>query len=192
MKSKKCKQTIYTAGIYPTSVTMSTTISSIATKASESQMNEDIRRRDQKIDDLESEILQLKMQQLKHDHEEDKKLFTLENSLCNINNKLTEVEMINADLRNQLTLSQNIIEKKNEEIRKLKSTLKDQQAVISRETLVFQYKLDELQRQINQISEVRANTTLKRQSANLEQKRNLLREEVERREKDKSAGSNLG
>ncbi|KAG5421299.1 hypothetical protein I9W82_000389 [Candida metapsilosis] len=171
---------------------MSTTISSIATKANESQMNEDIRRRDQKIDELESEILQLKMQQLKHDHEEDKKLFTLENSLCNINNKLTEVEMINADLRNQLTLSQNIIEKKNEEIRKLKSTLKDQQAVISRETSVFQYKLDELQRQINQISEVRANTTLKRQSANLEQKRNSLREEVERREKDKSAGSNLG
>ena len=136
---------------------MTTTISSIAAKVNECQLNEEIRRRDQKIDELESVVLQLKMQQLKNDHEEDRKLFTLENSLHNINNKLTEMEMINGDLRNHLTLSQNIIEKKNDEIKKLELALKDQQAVIARETLIFQHKLDVLQQRIHQGAEARNN-----------------------------------
>lgn len=165
---------------------MSAAIPSIAAKVNECQLNEDIRRRDQKIDELESVILQLKMQRLKNDHEEDRKLFTLENSLHNINNKLTEVEMVNVDLRNQLSLCQNIIEKKNEEIKKLKLALKDQQSVISRETLIFQRKLDDLQQQINQTIELRTKLAMKRQSTNLEQKRNLLRREVEEWEKGKS------
>ncbi|KAI5965493.1 hypothetical protein KGF57_000759 [Candida theae] len=170
---------------------MPTTIPSITAKVNESQVNEDIRRRDQKIDELESEILQLKVQQLKHDHEEDKKLFTLENSLHNINSKLTEVEMVNIDLRNQLTLCQNIIEKKNEEVKKLQSALKDQQSLIARETLIFQHKLDALQQEINRVSEARVTHTAKRESSNLEQKRNSLREEVEKRDRDKLAGTYL-
>lgn len=154
---------------------MTTTISSIAAKVNECQLNEEIRRRDQKIDELESVVLQLKMQQLKNDHEEDRKLFTLENSLHNINNKLTEMEMINGDLRNHLTLSQNIIEKKNDEIKKLELALKDQQAVIARETLIFQHKLDVLQQRIHQGAEARTNFSMKRQSVKLEQNQTLPR-----------------
>ncbi|KAI5969251.1 hypothetical protein CANMA_001698 [Candida margitis] len=171
---------------------MSTAIPSIAAKVNESQLNEDIRRRDQKIDELESVILQLKMQQLKNDHEEDKKLFTLENTLHNINNKLNEVEVINVDLRNQLSLSQNIIEKKNEEIKKLKSALKEQQIGISRETLIFQHKLDDLQMQINQVSETRANSRAKIQSINYDLKRDVSRGEAENETTDKSQNTDLG
>lgn len=161
---------------------MTTTISSIAAKVNECQLNEEIRRRDQKIDELESVVLQLKMQQLKNDHEEDRKLFTLENSLHNINNKLTEMEMINGDLRNHLTLSQNIIEKKNDEIKKLELALKDQQAVIARETLIFQHKLDVLQQRIHQGAEARTNFSMKRQSVKLEQNRALPRNDSHREE----------
>lgn len=46
------------------------------------------------------------MANLKTSHQEESKLFSLENSLHNISNKLNEVELINVNLRKHLLISE--------------------------------------------------------------------------------------
>lgn len=85
------------------------------------------------------------MANLKTSHQEESKLFSLENSLHNISNKLNEVELINVNLRKHLLISEKIIESRDNKINKLKLALKDQQLLIARETMGFKNRLGEIQ-----------------------------------------------
>ena len=72
-------------------------------------MSDELDRRDKKIEELENVILNLKMQNLKTSHQEESKLFSLENSLQNITNKLNEVELVNINLRKHLLISEKLL-----------------------------------------------------------------------------------
>ncbi|EER33023.1 hypothetical protein CTRG_03448 [Candida tropicalis MYA-3404] len=124
---------------------ISSTAPSIKSTTSHVNMSEELDRRDKKIEELENVILNLKMANLKTSHQEESKLFSLENSLHNISNKLNEVELINVNLRKHLLISEKIIESRDNKINKLKLALKDQQLLIARETMGFKNRLGEIQ-----------------------------------------------
>lgn len=114
-----------------------------------SKSNEEIERRDRKIEELENVILNLKMENLRNAHTEESKLFTLENALDNLNDKLNEVELINDNLRKHLLISEKIIDTRDNKINKLKASLKEQQFLISKETLGFTHKLGDIQEKLD-------------------------------------------
>lgn len=111
--------------------------------------NEEIERRDKKIRELEDKLLNLKMDNLRYSHTEESKLFTLENALSKLNKKLTEVELININLRKHLSISEKIIESRDTKINNLKTSLKEQQVLISKETLDFRLKLGDIQSKLD-------------------------------------------
>ncbi|CAI5757040.1 unnamed protein product [Candida verbasci] len=134
------------------------------------QLQEELERRDRKIEELENMILNLKMANLKNSHQEESKLFSLENTLHNISNKLAEVELVNINLRKHLLISEKIIESRDNKINKLKSSLKDQQLLISKETLSFRNRLGEIQNKLEQLNTYKQQEVdLKRQSLLLQQ-----------------------
>lgn len=110
---------------------------------------EEVERRDRKINELENTLLTMKMTNLRHSHTEESKLFTLENNLNKLNGKLNDVELINVNLRKHLLISEKIIENRDVKINKLKLSLKEQQMVISKETLGFRHKLGDIQEKLN-------------------------------------------
>ncbi|EGW32277.1 uncharacterized protein SPAPADRAFT_55769 [Spathaspora passalidarum NRRL Y-27907] len=114
--------------------------------------NDEVERRDRKIEELENIILNLKVQNLRSSHNEDSKMFALENSLHNISNKLNEVELININLRKHLLISEKIIESRDKKIQRLKMALKDQQMQISREALSFRNRLGEIQLRLEELN----------------------------------------
>ncbi|KAG7665250.1 uncharacterized protein J8A68_001306 [[Candida] subhashii] len=114
-------------------------------------MNEELDRRDKKIEELENTILNLKMTNLKSSHQEESKLFSLENTLHTIGNKLAEVELININLRKHLLISEKIIESRDNKINKLKVALREQQGTIGRESKVFRDKLELIGRNLEEL-----------------------------------------
>lgn len=138
--------------------------------------NEELERRDKKIEELENVILNLKMKNLKTSHQEESKLFSLENSLHNINNKLNEVELININLRKHLLISEKIIENRDNKINKLKLALKDQQLLISRETLGFRNRLGEIQLKLEDLNKYKEEeVNIKKEALKLQKQRHSLR-----------------
>ncbi|KAK6459500.1 P-loop containing nucleoside triphosphate hydrolase protein [Scheffersomyces xylosifermentans] len=117
-----------------------------------SLLHDELARKDKKLEDLENTILGMKMKNLRNSHTEESKLFSLENSLHNIGNKLNDVELININLRKHLLISEKIIESRDIKINKLKSALKEQQLLISRETLGFRNKLGDIQMRLEQLN----------------------------------------
>lgn len=122
---------------------------------------EEIDRRDRKIAELENTLLSMKMSNLRQSHTEESKLFQLENSLNKLNLKLGDVEMINENLRKHLIISEKIIETRDVKINKLKSALKDQQLIISRETLGFRNKLGDIQSKLESLNKEKQDEIMK-------------------------------
>ncbi|WLF76728.1 hypothetical protein PVL30_000432 [Lodderomyces elongisporus] len=115
-------------------------------------VDEELERRDRKIQELENVILSMKMQNVANAHQEESKLFSLETSLHNIVAKLNEAESVNNNLRKHLLISEKIIESRDDKISKLKIALKDQQLLISRETLAFKNRLGDIYSKLNEMS----------------------------------------
>lgn len=113
------------------------------------QMSDEISRRDQKIAELEAEVLSIKMDSLKTAHTEELKLFRLENALHKLGDKLNDVELINANLRKHLLISEKMIESRDAKIEKLKASLSSQQAQVLSESSNFESKLEAIKEKIN-------------------------------------------
>lgn len=109
---------------------------------SSNRLNEEINRRDKKISELESVILSMKMENVKNSHQDELKLYKLENALHKLNDKLNDVELINVNLRKHLLISEKIIESRDHKIGKLKNALKDQHHQVRKESVRFENKLD--------------------------------------------------
>jgi len=131
---------------------MAASSSPLLPQKSQLQMNEELERRDQKIEHLENTILSMKMDKLRSNHSEESKLFHLENTLQKLNNKLDDVELVNNNLRKHLLISEKIIESRDIKINKLKGSLKEQQMLISRETVGFRSKLGDIQTKLDMLN----------------------------------------
>ena len=131
---------------------MAVSLSPLLPQKSQLQMNEELERRDQKIEHLENTILSMKMDKLRSNHSEESKLFHLENTLQNLNNKLDDVELVNNNLRKHLLISEKIIDSRDIKINKLKGSLKEQQMLISRETVGFRSKLGDIQTKLDMLN----------------------------------------
>ncbi|CAN3373762.1 hypothetical protein DIURU_005792 [Diutina rugosa] len=128
---------------------------------------DEIDRRDKKISELEEMLLSYRMDRLRNSHSEDSKLFGLESTLAQLNDKLTEMELVNVNLRKHLLISEKIIESRDIKINKLKSSLKDQQLMISRETLGFKSKLGDISSKLEYLNKQKEEeiSIMKRNSA---------------------------
>lgn len=121
----------------------STTISMASDRPA--SLADDIQRKNKKIESLEKQLLDMKMSQVKQQHEEDLKLFKLETALHRLNDKLSDVELINENLRKHLLISEKIIESRDVKIDKLRALLGEQQAHVQLESQHFDSKLKKLQ-----------------------------------------------
>lgn len=124
----------------------STTISMASDRPS--TLTDDLQRKNKKIESLEKQLLDMKMSQVKQQHEEDLKLFKLENALHTLNDKLSDVELINENLRKHLLISEKIIESRDVKIDKLRLLLGEQQAHVQLESQHFDSKLRKLQEKL--------------------------------------------
>lgn len=102
---------------------------------------DELRRKDEKINQLEQEVLKLKMVNLTTLHNEDLKLFRLECALYKLNDKLSDVELINTNLRRHLQVSEKIIQARGLKIEKLRELVSEQQEQVNRESFHFESKL---------------------------------------------------
>lgn len=102
---------------------------------------DELRRKDDKISQLELELLALKMANLTSLHNEDLKLFKLECALHKLNDKLSDVELINTNLRRHLQVSEKIITARGAKIDKLRELVAEQQEQVKRESVYFESKL---------------------------------------------------
>lgn len=109
-----------------------------------SPLLDEIDRRDRKIAELEAAVLKMKMASVQAAHDDELKLFRLENALHTLNDKLSDVELINVNLRKHLLISEKIIDARDAKIDKLGTLLVQQQAQISRESASFELRLDTL------------------------------------------------
>lgn len=109
-----------------------------------SPLLDEIERRDRKIAEMEAEVLAMKMASVQAAHDDELKLFRLENALHTLNDKLSDVELINVNLRKHLLISEKIIDGRDAKIDKLSKLLSQQQAQISRESANFELRLDTL------------------------------------------------
>ena len=105
------------------------------------RIQEELRRKDEKINQLEQELLSLKMASLTTQHNEDLKLFKLECALYKLNDKLNDVELINTNLRRHLQLSEKTIKARELKIEKLRNLVAEQQEQVNRESFHFESKL---------------------------------------------------
>lgn len=106
-------------------------------------------RRDAKIRQLETKILEMKMANLTTAHEEELKLFQLEQTLQRLHTKLTDVETINVNLRKHLIASERHLEYRDARINRLKMMLNEQQVAAYRETRNFEAKLADMKDKVN-------------------------------------------
>lgn len=104
-------------------------------------LQDELRRKDDKINQLEQEVLKLKMASLTTLHNEDLKLFRLECALYKLNDKLSDVELINTNLRRHLQVSEKIIQARGSKIEKLRELVSEQQEQVNRESFHFESKL---------------------------------------------------
>lgn len=104
-------------------------------------LTEELKRKDERIGELEREVLELKMAQVKVQHDEDSKLYRLESAIHRLSDKLGDVELINDNLRKHLLISEKIIEARQVKIDKLAALLGEQQAQVKRESSQFESKL---------------------------------------------------
>lgn len=111
-------------------------------------LNEELQRKNRKIESLEKQLLDMRMNQVKQQHEEDLKLFKLETALHRLNDKLSDVELINENLRKHLLISEKIIESRDHKIEKLRRLLNEQQAHVQLESIHFDSKLRKLQEKL--------------------------------------------
>ncbi|KAK6460338.1 P-loop containing nucleoside triphosphate hydrolase protein [Scheffersomyces coipomensis] len=114
-------------------------------------LHEELTRKDRKIEELENEILNMKMEKLRTAHNEESKLFSLENTLHKISDKLNDVELVNINLKKHLLISEKIIESRDAKINQLKSVLNEQQKMIYKEASGFKNKLEELKFTIDKL-----------------------------------------
>lgn len=106
-------------------------------------------RRDAKIRQLETTILEMKMANLTAAHEEELKLFQLEQTLQRLHTKLTDVETINVNLRKHLIASERHLEYRDARIHRLKMMLNEQQVAAYRETRSFEAKLADIKGKVH-------------------------------------------
>lgn len=104
-------------------------------------LQEEVKRKDERISELENELLAMKMASVKVQHSEDLKLYKLEAALHSLSDKLGDVELINDNLRKHLLISEKIIEAREIKIDKLRVLLGEQQAQVKRESVQFESKL---------------------------------------------------
>lgn len=125
-----------------------------------SAVQEEIERRDKKIGELENMILLMKMEQLKLSHQDELKLFRLESSLHDLNNKLTDLEIVNANLRRHLLLCEKIIESRDDKISKLQTLFEVQQNQVEKENSDFESKVAMLRQHLaSSVSKQKAQST---------------------------------
>lgn len=106
-----------------------------------SAFQDELRRKDDKIAELEQEVLNLKMTNLTSLHNEDLKLFELKCALCKLNDKLCDVELVNTNLRKHLQVSERIIKARGVKIDKLRELVSKQQEQVNQESRHFESKL---------------------------------------------------
>lgn len=121
------------------------------------QLIDELKLRDAKITELENTVLSMKMQNLKISHQEELKLFKLEDTLHKFNDKLTDVEIINVNLRKHLLISEKIIESRDIKIDKLRTSLKEQQSQVLRDGANFEGKLSSIKERLDAYANQKSN-----------------------------------
>ncbi|CUM48484.1 uncharacterized protein AC631_02324 [Debaryomyces fabryi] len=121
------------------------------------QLIDELKLRDAKIAELENTVLSMKMQNLKVSHQEELKLFKLEDTLHKLNDKLNDVEIINVNLRKHLLISEKIIESRDVKIEKLKSSLMEQQSQVLRDGMNFEQKLSSIKERLDAYAKQKSN-----------------------------------
>lgn len=120
-------------------------------KVSISSTADELNRKDTKIAQLEKEVLLLKMEALRREHEEELKMFKLECALHSLNDKFADVEHINDNLRKHLVISEKIIASRQLKIDRLHELLAEQQEQVHQESTQFSHKFHRLQEKLGQI-----------------------------------------
>lgn len=115
-------------------------------------VHDEIKRKDERIVQLEEELLELKMTSVRDLHDEDLKLYKLESALHKLSDKLGDVELINDNLRKHLLISEKIIEAREVKIDKLRVLLGEQQAQVKKESTQFENKLRLLKERLDEQS----------------------------------------
>lgn len=109
-----------------------------------------LKEKDNKIKSLEDEILAYKINNLKILNDEEIKLNKIEKSLFKLSEKLTDVEIINVNLRKHLMLSEKIIEQRDETIESLNKHLSEQQVTLNNQSAGLENRLGFLKSRINE------------------------------------------
>lgn len=125
------------------------------------QLIDELKLRDAKITELENIVLSMKMQNLKLSHQEELKLFKLEDTLHKLNDKLSDVEIINVNLRKHLLISEKIIESRDIKIDKLKASLMEQQSQVLRDGVNFENKLSSIKERLDAYAKQKSNEETK-------------------------------
>lgn len=107
------------------------------------------KRKDERIAELEQELLAIKMEGLRALHDEKSKLFLIEGSLHRVDDKLKDVQLMNENLRRHLVVSERIIAARDEKINKLCLIVAAQQAQVDRESAHFEDKLKVLRSKLD-------------------------------------------
>lgn len=105
--------------------------------------------RDNKIAELENALLTMKMESLRVSHEEELKLFKVESTLRRLHDKLSDIELINQNLRKHLAITEKMIEARDGRINKLEQFLESQRAQIHVASESFESKLAHLKQKID-------------------------------------------
>lgn len=122
---------------------------------SSAKLLETLKAKDEKIKNLEEEILNNKITNLRISNDDEIKLNKLEKALNKLSGKLTDVEVININLRKHLMVSEKIIEQRDQSIEYLNKILTDQQKNLVNQSMNFENKLHLLKSRLQdqQISE---------------------------------------
>lgn len=115
----------------------------------QSSESDEIALRDNKIAELENTVLTMKMESLKVAHEEELKMFKLENTLRRLNDKLSDIELINLNLRKHLIITEKLIEARDNRINKLEHFIANQRVQVQTESESFESKLAHLKEKID-------------------------------------------
>ena len=115
----------------------------------QSSETDEIALRDNKIAELENTVLTMKMENLKVAHEEERKMFKLENTLRRLNDKLSDIELINLNLRKHLIITEKLIESRDNRINKLEQVIANQRMQVQTESESIESKLAHLKDKID-------------------------------------------
>lgn len=132
------------------------------------QMDEKLQEKDEQIKRLQEEVLNYKIQSLRVSNEEELKLNKLERVLNKLSEKLTDVEVININLRKHLMISEKVIEQRDQSIEYLNKILTDQQNNLTNQSINFENRLHFLKNRLQdqQISERTSNLHLQQHNSN--------------------------